>query len=76
VRGNNVWGLMGAGLCVRAGCHVRPTSRQAVGLRSGGAGRRAGLRELRGAVGAAAVASFLAAVLTEIYLCDACSCQK
>jgi hypothetical protein len=26
--------------------------------------------------GAAAVGSILAAVLTEIYLCDVCSCQK
>jgi pyrroline-5-carboxylate reductase len=26
--------------------------------------------------GAAAVASFLAAVMTEIYLCDVCSCQE
>ena len=28
------------------------------------------------AAGAASVASFLAAVLTEIYLCDVCSCQQ
>jgi hypothetical protein len=27
-------------------------------------------------IGAAAVASFLAAVLTEIYLCSVCSCQE
>jgi hypothetical protein len=29
-----------------------------------------------GALGAASVASFLAAVLTEIYLCNVCSCQE
>eukprot|EP01047_Picozoa_sp_COSAG01_P061232 COSAG01_NODE_7618_length_3125_cov_1.828817_1_plen_97_part_00 len=32
--------------------------------------------ELRAILGAAAVASFLAAVLTEIHLCDVCSCQE
>jgi hypothetical protein len=38
---------------------------------------RSGLRRGRSAdSGAAAVASFLAAVLTEIYLCGVCSCQE
>jgi hypothetical protein len=31
---------------------------------------------LRRAPGAASVASFLAAVLAEIYLCNVCSCQE
>jgi|EP01047_Picozoa_sp_COSAG01_P060333 hypothetical protein len=31
---------------------------------------------VRLSLGAAAVVSFLAAVLTEIYLCGVCSCQK
>jgi hypothetical protein len=50
-----------------------------------GAGPRAGARRFAGSrarealtprEGAAAVASFQAAVLTEIYLCDVCSCQE
>jgi hypothetical protein len=36
----------------------------------------AGLSLLVGPIGAASVASSLAAVLTEIYLCNVCSCQE
>jgi hypothetical protein len=42
----------------------------------GGAARARVVAGARAACGAAAVASFLAAVLTEIYLCGVCSCQE
>jgi hypothetical protein len=45
-------------------------------VNGGGGGGSAGRGGGAATIGAASVASFLAAILTEMYLCNVCSCQE